>query len=154
MHPFAPVYTKQSKTLILGSFPSVKSRESSFYYGHPQNRFWRVVAMLFGESIPDSIEKKTALLQHYHIALWDVVASCKITGSADSSLKAKGINDIASLLRKADYSKCVCQREKSRKFVPVLSGKGIKYPYPNPAIHKPRQCCLVIGAFTGSMESD
>jgi len=98
-HPFAPVFDTCSKALVLGSFPSVKSRENTFYYGHPQNRFWPLIAALFEESIPQTIGEKTALLHRNHIALWDVVASCTIVGSADSALMPLKLNDIASLLR-------------------------------------------------------
>lgn len=97
-HPFPPVADAQAQALVLGSFPSVKSRETAFYYGHPQNRFWRLLALLFSAPIPETIEEKTVLLHHHHIALWDVVSDCDITGSADSSLTPYALNDIASLL--------------------------------------------------------
>ena len=99
-HGFLPVYDEESKILILGSFPSVKSREQGFYYGHPQNRFWKVMAVLCNESVPKTIEeKKTMLLQH-HIAIWDVIDSCDIIGSSDSSIKNVVPADIAGLLQK------------------------------------------------------
>ncbi len=85
VHPIAPVFDKNSKLLILGSFPSVKSRENGFFYGHPQNRFWRVTAAVLGCAVPESIEEKKSFLLGNGIALWDVIASCDITGSADSS---------------------------------------------------------------------
>lgn len=86
-HEFKPVYNAHSKLLILGSFPSVKSREQQFYYGHPQNRFWRIISTLFEEPLPMTIEEKKAMLYKYHIALWDVIESCDIKGSSDSSIK-------------------------------------------------------------------
>ena len=86
-HTFGPVYSPQSRILILGSFPSVKSREQGFYYGHPQNRFWKLIAALLGESEPHSIEEKKALLLRRHIALWDVIESCSIEGSSDQSIR-------------------------------------------------------------------
>lgn len=96
--PFAPVYDQDSEILILGSFPSVKSRENNFYYGHPQNRFWKVMAAVCGEMVPTSVEeKKTMLLQH-HIAIWDVIESCDIIGSSDSSIKNVVPADIAKLI--------------------------------------------------------
>ena len=101
-HPFAAVYNAKSKALVLGSFPSVKSRENAFYYGHPQNRFWRLLSELFNEPFPDTITAKTALLHAHAIALWDVVNTCTIQGSADSTLKPQKLNDIVSLLRKTD----------------------------------------------------
>lgn len=87
VHEIEPVYNKESQILILGSFPSVKSREGHFFYGHPQNRFWKVLSALFGEVIPNTIEEKKSLLTTHHIAVWDVVASCDITGSSDSSIR-------------------------------------------------------------------
>lgn len=87
VHEFAPVYDKHSKILILGTFPSVKSRENHFYYGHPQNRFWKVIASLMNEKMPETIEEKKRLLLSHGIAIWDVIASCDIAGSIDSSIK-------------------------------------------------------------------
>lgn len=86
-HLFAPVFNDQSRVLILGTFPSVKSRESGFYYGHPQNRFWKVMANLTGEPVPQTIEEKKLLLLSHGIAIWDVIASCDIAGSSDSSIR-------------------------------------------------------------------
>lgn len=86
-HEFEPIFDKNSRILILGTFPSVKSREQNFYYGHPQNRFWRVLAGLTHESVPETIEEKKEFLLRNHIAVWDVIASCDITGSSDSSIK-------------------------------------------------------------------
>lgn len=102
-HEFGPVYSSASKILILGSLPSVKSREQQFYYGHPQNRFWRVLARVLGvEEVPDSIEKKRAFLLENGIALWDVIASCDIIGSADSTIKNVKENDMRVILDAAD----------------------------------------------------
>lgn len=100
MHTFEPIYNRDSRILILGSFPSVKSREALFYYGHPRNRFWQVLAKLTNRVVPVSIEEKKALLLEEHIAVWDVIASCSITGSADSSIRDVTANDIRSLLEK------------------------------------------------------
>ena len=86
-HPIPPLYDGSSRILILGSFPSVKSREAMFFYGHPQNRFWRLLARLTDEEIPETIEEKKELLLRHHIAIWDVVHSCDIVGSSDSSIK-------------------------------------------------------------------
>ena len=86
-HEFAPVFDGNSRILILGTFPSVKSREQQFYYGHPQNRFWKVLAALTGETQPGTIEEKKACLLRNRIAVWDVIAICDITGSSDSSIK-------------------------------------------------------------------
>ncbi|WP_251392382.1 DNA-deoxyinosine glycosylase [Mediterraneibacter agrestimuris] len=86
-HEFAPVFDKNSKVLILGTFPSVKSREQNFYYGHPQNRFWKVIARLTDSEIPRTIEEKKTLLLENGIAVWDVIESCEIVGSSDSSIR-------------------------------------------------------------------
>ena len=101
MHTFAPVYDKKSRVLILGTFPSVKSRENRFYYGHPRNRFWKVTAAVCGCEIPETIEEKKAFLLENHIAIWDVIASCDIAGSSDSSITNVVANDIERLLTEA-----------------------------------------------------
>ena len=85
-HPFPPLYDAESKILILGSFPSVKSREQMFFYGHPQNRFWRVMASVFDTAVPQTVEEKKIFLKKNRIALWDVIAACEITGSSDRSI--------------------------------------------------------------------
>ena len=101
-HPFPPLYDENSKILILGSFPSGKSREQNFFYGHPQNRFWKVIASVMGNNTPISLEEKKEFLHANHIALWDVIASCDIMGSADSSIKNVVANDITIILQNAD----------------------------------------------------
>lgn len=105
-HEFEPVWDKQSRILILGTLPSVKSREIQFYYGHPQNRFWRVLAQVCGEErIPASIEEKKAFLLRNHIAVWDVIAECDIIGSSDSSIKNVVPADIKRILDAAPIEK-------------------------------------------------
>ena len=101
-HPFLPLYDKNSKVLILGSFPSVKSREQNFFYGHPQNRFWRVISAVLGEVTPDSIEKKREMLLKHGVALWDSIGACEIVGSSDSSIKNAVPNDLTPILETAD----------------------------------------------------
>lgn len=101
-HTFGPVYDEQSKILILGSMPSVKSREQQFYYGHPQNRFWKVLSAVLGEAVPDAIEDKKDFLLRHHIALWDVVESCDIIGSSDSSIRNVRGNDMRLILDTAE----------------------------------------------------
>lgn len=98
IHTFEPVYDEKSKILILGTFPSVKSRESGFYYQHPQNRFWKVISALAGRPTPGTIEEQKTLLLENHIAVWDVIYSCDINGSSDSSIKNVVPNDIRALL--------------------------------------------------------
>ncbi|MBQ7541298.1 MAG: DNA-deoxyinosine glycosylase [Clostridia bacterium] len=97
-HPFAPVFDRSSRVLVLGSLPSVRSRENKFYYGHPQNRFWRVLAAVFSQSVPQTVEEKTALLLLHGVALWDVVARCDIAGSSDSSIRNAEPTDLRGIL--------------------------------------------------------
>ena len=101
-HPIPPVYDKNSRILILGSFPSVKSREEGFFYGHPQNRFWKVTSAVFGDELPKSVPEKKAFLLRNRIALWDVIGSCDIEGSSDSSIRNVIANDLSILLEEAD----------------------------------------------------
>ena len=105
IHNIPPVFDKNSEILILGSFPSVKSREAEFFYGHRQNRFWRVTAAVFGCETPKSVEEKKAFLLSNHIAVWDVIAECEIEGSADSSIKNVKPNDLSVILGKAEIKK-------------------------------------------------
>ena len=100
-HPFPAIYAPDSRILILGSFPSVKSREQRFFYGHPQNRFWRVMAALLGADVPQTVEEKRAFLLANHIALWDVIASCDIAGSSDASIRNAVPNDLTPILETA-----------------------------------------------------
>lgn len=97
-HTFNPVYDENSQVLILGTIPSPKSRQYGFYYGHPQNRFWRVLSDVLDEPLPDSIPNKKELLLRHHIALWDVLASCEITGAKDSSIRGAVANDFSEIL--------------------------------------------------------
>ncbi len=115
-HPFPPLYDKNSKVLILGSFPSVKSREKMFFYGHPQNRFWRVVSAVLDTDTPVTIEEKSNFLHANHIALWDVIASCDITGSSDSSIKNVVANDLAEILENADIKQIFVNGKTAEKY--------------------------------------
>ncbi|MDD6212228.1 MAG: DNA-deoxyinosine glycosylase [Clostridiales bacterium] len=105
IHTFEPVYDSHSQLLILGSLPSVKSREGNFYYHHPQNRFWKILARITEEKLPESIEEKKALLLRHKIAVWDVVQSCDIIGSSDSSIKNVIPTDIKKLLSYTQISR-------------------------------------------------
>ena len=107
-HPIVPVFDKSSRILILGSFPSVKSREAAFFYGHPQNRFWQVLAALTGAPVPQTVPEKQALLLGHGIALWDTIASCEITGSSDSSIRNVTPNDLTPILQTAKIHKIYC----------------------------------------------
>ena len=138
IHPIEPVYDKDSKILILGSFPSVKSRETGFYYGHPQNRFWKVLASLFDEDLPHSNEDKKEFLLRNHIAVWDVIGSCEIEGSSDSSIRNAVVNDIDQILQSADIIKiCVngktAERIYNRYIRSVIGREAVSLPSTSPA---------------------
>lgn len=100
-HTFGPVFDKNSEILILGSFPSVKSREQNFYYGHSQNRFWKVMSWIFNEELPQTIDEKRTFLLNNHIAVWDTIESCDIIGSSDSSICNVSVNDINTVICKS-----------------------------------------------------
>lgn len=102
VHTFPPIFDNDSKILILGSFPSVKSRENKFYYGHPQNRFWQLMSIILNEELPKTVDEKAKMLLTHNIALWDVCSSCEINGSADSSIRDVVPNDIQSVLEKSN----------------------------------------------------
>ena len=116
IHNIPPVYDKNSRILILGSFPSVKSREAEFFYGHPQNRFWRVLASIVGAKAPNSIEGKREFLLSHGIAVWDVIASCEIEGSADNTIRAVQPNDISVILSSADIRAIFVNGRTSEKY--------------------------------------
>lgn len=101
-HQFPPVFDENSRILILGTMPSPKSRETGFYYGHPRNRFWKVVSDVCGEALPETIEEKTAFALRNRIAVWDVLAGCEIRGADDSSIRNPSANDMNVVLRQAD----------------------------------------------------
>lgn len=137
-HPLMPIYNEHSKILILGSFPSVKSRECGFYYGHPQNRFWKVLAALFNEPMPEAIEAKKEFLLHHKIALWDVVKSCEITGSDDNTISDVTANDLSVLLSDTQIKVIYCNGSTAyslyNKYIyPVTRLKAIKLPSTSPA---------------------
>ena len=138
LHPIPPIYDAHSEVLILGSFPSVKSREAAFFYGHPQNRFWRVLAAVYGEAVPESVEEKTAFLLRHHIALWDVIASCSIEGSADSSIRDAVPNDLRPILELSGLRRIYCNGKTAeklyRKYIePTLGIKALCLPSTSPA---------------------
>lgn len=137
-HTFDPVYNKHSKILILGSFPSVKSRENQFYYGHPQNRFWKVLAKLLEEAVPETIEEKKEMLLKHRIAVWDVIASCTIQGSSDTSIKDVVVNDFSEILEKTSIERIYVNGTKAyelyHKYAEAKTGiKAIKLPSTSPA---------------------
>lgn len=123
-HEFGPYYNKNSKVLILGSLPSVKSREEGFYYAHPQNRFWKTLAAVYHEEIPTTLLEKKKFLKKHGIALWDVIESCDIKGSSDSSIQHVIPNDILSLLKKTNIQAIFTTGRKAKQLYD-------KYCYPN-----------------------
>lgn len=138
LHPIDPVFDKDSKVLILGSFPSVRSREAGFFYGHPQNRFWKVTARVFGDEVPQTTEEKKAFLLRNHIALWDVIGSCDIDGSSDASIRNVTVNDISLILKTADIRAVFLNGKKAyslyQKYLyPVIKREGICLPSTSPA---------------------
>lgn len=137
-HPFLPLYDEHAEILILGSFPSVKSREQQFFYGHPQNRFWRVTAAVFGADVPQTVEQKRAFLLQNHIALWDVIAACEITGSADSSIRNVTPNDLTPILAAAQIRQIYVNGGTAAKYYdkyqkPLLHRDAVRLPSTSPA---------------------
>lgn len=137
-HSFDAYYNKDSKILILGSIPSIKSRELGFYYMHPQNRFWKVMSKVLQEKYPETIEDKKNLLKKNKIALWDVINSCDIENSSDSSISNVVFNDISSLLKKTDIKKIYVTGRKAlelyQKYIYFTTGlEAIYLPSPSPA---------------------
>ena len=138
VHPFPPFYRPDSQILILGSFPSVKSREQLFFYGHPQNRFWRVLAAVFSDGVPTSIPEKRAFLEKHRVALWDSIARCTIEGSSDSSIRDVVPNDLSVILNAAPIKAIYCNGKSSfdcyeRYIRPVLSRDAVLLPSTSPA---------------------
>lgn len=113
VHPFEPVWNGQSRVLILGSFPSVRSREVGFYYGHPQNRFWRVLEALYGEPVPSDTEGRRAYVLSHGLALWDVLASCDIDKSSDASIRSPVANDVAALVEQSRIERVACNGQRA-----------------------------------------
>lgn len=125
IHPIEPVYDENSKILILGSFPSVKSREFGFFYGHPQNRFWRVIADICGCDLPQSIDEKKRLLLENKIAVWDVIFSCEIEGSADSTIKNAVPTDIGEIISSSHIKKVFTNGKKADELYRKYQQKAV-----------------------------
>ena len=138
IHPIPPVFDRNSKILILGSFPSVKSREGHFFYHHPQNRFWKTLAGVLDVPVPDTIDEKKAFLLSHRIALWDVIASCSIEGSSDSSIRDVVPNDLSPLIKGSKIQKVFCNGKLSyncyHKYAQPLTGiPAVLLPSTSPA---------------------
>lgn len=137
-HPFPPLYNESSRILILGSFPSVKSREQQFFYGHKQNRFWKVMACILSCPVPETIEEKKKMLLDHHVAVWDVIGSCNIKGSSDASIQDVAPNDLSPILEHARIRAIYANGSKSyemyQKYIYPVNGREIvKLPSTSPA---------------------
>lgn len=138
IHPIPPLYDENSRALILGSFPSVKSREAMFFYGHPQNRFWKLMALLFDAEAPSTVEEKKRLVLSHGIAMWDTIHSCTITGSSDSSIKDVVPNDLSVILNNSCVKRIFCNGAAShrlyQKYIyPINNIPAQKLPSTSPA---------------------
>ncbi len=147
-HPIPPVYNMDSKVLVLGSFPSVKSREAQFFYQHPQNRFWRVISTVFDEPVPVTQEEKRELLFRNGIALWDVIQSCDIIGSADSSIKNVIPNDLSTILKVVKLNKIISNGNTSHRLYmkhifPITGIEALRLPSTSPANASCSMDCLI-----------
>lgn len=152
---FAPVYGPDSRALILGTWPSPKSRAMAFYYGHPQNRFWPMMAALTGEDVPalEDIAAKKALILRHGLALWDTLESCTITGASDASIRDVVPNDIAALLLQAPIRAVFCNGATAhriyKKYLEPVSGiPAVRLPSTSPAnaACRPEQLLLAWGS--------
>ena len=135
VHPFPPVYSSESRILILGSFPSAASRAQEFYYGHPRNRFWPLLAALLGVAEPPhSIEEKREMLLQHHIALYDAVTACTITGSADASIQSIIPADLSSIFQAAPIQAVFANGTKAYEVcIKHIGISAIKLPSTSPA---------------------
>ena len=138
IHPIPPLFREDSTILILGSFPSVKSREAAFFYGHPQNRFWKVLAAVFDDEVPVDVPQKRAFLLRHQVAVWDVIHSCTIRGSSDASIKDVVPNDLSRILDHAPirqiYVNGRTAEKMYRKYIePRIGRTAICLPSTSPA---------------------
>lgn len=147
-HEFPALYDRESRVLLLGSIPSPKSREMAFYYGHPQNRFWKVIAIVLGETTiseiaagkgaPETIAQKKAMLKKHHVALWDVLDSCTIVGASDTSIEDPVVNNIKELVKKSKVTRIFCTGATAHKLYQKLCAQdvgigAVKLPSTSPA---------------------
>ena len=138
IHPIPPTFDENSEILILGSFPSVRSREMGFYYGHPQNRFWKVMAALYGEPVPQGADERRSFLLRNRVAAWDVIGSCTITGSSDSSIRDAAANDLRPILSGSRVSRIFVNGKTAEKVYrrytePILGIRAVCLPSTSPA---------------------
>ena len=138
LHTIPPFFDEHSEILILGSFPSVKSREAGFFYGHPQNRFWKVTSTVCGCSEPHTIDEKKTFLRSQHIALWDTIASCTVEGSADGTIKNIKPNDLSGILGACGIERIfvngkTAEKIYNRYILPKIGREAIYLPSTSPA---------------------
>ena len=138
IHPIPPTFDERSEVLILGSFPSVKSREMGYFYGHKQNRFWKIVSALYGEAVPMTVEERRSFLLRHRIAAWDVIASCTITDSSDSSIKDVVPNDLSVILEGSAVKRVFVNGRKAEEYYkkyqePLTGIKAVCLPSSSPA---------------------
>ncbi len=143
-HQIPPIYDERSKVLILGSFPSPKSREIGFYYGHPQNRFWTVLSAVLGVPCPKTVEEKKALLYAKNIALWDVIASCDIVGAGDNTIKNAVANDFSVIFSVAPIRQVFTTGKTATTLYKKFTGND-SVPLPSPS---PANCALSVEKLT------
>ena len=153
IHSIEPVFDTESRVLILGTMPSPKSREVQFYYGHPQNRFWRVLAAVLGEEVPQSVPEKKAMLLRHRIALWDVLAECEITGASDSSIRNPVANDLSVILDHAPVQAVFTTGATAWKLYtrlqkPHTGIEAVRLPSTSPA-----NCAVKMEALTGAYKA-
>lgn len=137
-HPIPPFYDERSEVLVLGSFPSPASREQGFFYGHPQNRMWKVLARIFGEPVPATMARRADFLTRHHIAMWDVLALCTIEGASDASITGEVPNDIRPILETAPIKAILCAgstaaRLYTKHIEPTASCACVPMPSTSPA---------------------
>ncbi len=140
IHPFAPIFDKDSLILILGTMPSPKSRENDFYYGHPQNRFWRILSELTGEPPLVSNQEKADFLHRHHIALWDVLASCEIRGADDASIRNTVPNDLDLVLSACPIRTVFTNGQKAGSLYRKYFGNTISIPHVSLPSTSPANC--------------
>ncbi|MGO5096575.1 DNA-deoxyinosine glycosylase [Agathobaculum sp. LCP25S3_E8] len=128
VHTIPPLYDRHSRVLLLGSIPSPKSREVGFFYGHPQNRFWRVLAAVLGEEMPQTIDEKRAMCLKHHVALWDTIARCDIVGASDTSIRNAVPNDIGKLVRESEITRIFATGGKSAELYRKLIEPQLHIP--------------------------
>ena len=137
LHPIPPVYDENSRILILGSFPSVASREAAFFYGHPQNRFWRLLGALFCNDVPPDASGRREYLLAHRIALWDVIAECDVVGSSDASIRGARANDLSPIFAAAKIERVLTNGKTAHrlyeKHLAARFGEDVCLPSTSPA---------------------